>query len=127
MIYHVSHRTTYKYASPVSFGNHVACLKPRSSRDSRLTRNDLRITPLPTTLAERTDYSALLPTITVPTLVLVGLSDAIYSYEVSEMTHAAIPFSRLVIIPQSEHAPMFERPLQVDLAIAEFAGKIRAK
>ena len=56
MIYHVSHRTTYKYASPVSFGNHVACLKPRSSRDSRLTRNDLQITPLPTTLAERTDY-----------------------------------------------------------------------
>ena len=78
-------------------------------------------------LANRADYSALLPTITVPTLVLVGLNDTIYSYEVSEMTHAAIPFSKLVVIPQAEHAPMFEKPLQVDLAIAEFAGKIRAK
>ena len=78
-------------------------------------------------LVGRTDYSALLPTITVPTLVLVGLNDTIYPYEVSEMTHAAIPFSKLVVVPPAEHAPMFEKPLQVDLAIAEFAGKIRAK
>ena len=56
MIYNVSHRTTYKYAYPVNFGNHVACLKPRSFDGSRLTRNDLQIRPLPTTLTERTDY-----------------------------------------------------------------------
>ncbi len=76
-------------------------------------------------LATRGDYNALLPTITVPTLVLVGLNDNIYSYEVSELTRVAIPFSRLVVIPPAEHAPMFEKPLQTDLAIAEFAGRIR--
>ena len=56
MIYNVSHRTTYRYAYTVSFGNHVACLKPRTFAGSRLTRNDLQVRPLPTTLTERTDY-----------------------------------------------------------------------
>ncbi|HEY0785267.1 MAG TPA: transglutaminase N-terminal domain-containing protein, partial [Acidobacteriaceae bacterium] len=29
MHYRISHRTTYKYKYPVSFGDHVACLRPR--------------------------------------------------------------------------------------------------
>ena len=56
MIYNVSHRTTYKYTYPVSFGNHVACLKPRSLFRNQLTRNTLHIHPTPTTLTERTDF-----------------------------------------------------------------------
>ena len=56
MIYNVSHRTTYRYSYPVSFGNHVACLKPRSLARNRLARNTLRIHPSPTTLTERTDF-----------------------------------------------------------------------
>lgn len=56
MIYHVSHRTTYKYAYPVTVGNHVACLKPRSFAGNQVMRSCLRIHPTPVTLAERTDY-----------------------------------------------------------------------
>ncbi len=56
MLYHVNHRTTYRYAYPVSFGNHVACLKPRSFGTNRLLNNALRIHPAPTTLTERTDF-----------------------------------------------------------------------
>ncbi len=56
MIYNVSHRTTYGYRYPVSFGNHVACLKPRSFDRNRLVRSTLHIQPTPTTLTERTDF-----------------------------------------------------------------------
>ncbi len=56
MIYNVSHRTTYRYAYPVSVGEHVACLKPRSFFHNRLVQNSLTIHPKPTALTERVDY-----------------------------------------------------------------------
>ncbi len=56
MLYRIVHRTTYKYKYPVSLGNHVACLKPRSFSYHRLTRNELHIQPTPATLTERMDY-----------------------------------------------------------------------
>ena len=56
MIYRIVHRTTYKYQNPVSLGNHVACLKPRSLPDQQLTQTELRIQPLPATRTERMDY-----------------------------------------------------------------------
>jgi transglutaminase-like putative cysteine protease len=56
MIYHLSHRTTYQYTYPVSVGEHVACLKPRSFLHNKLISNALRIHPEPTTFTERTDY-----------------------------------------------------------------------
>lgn len=56
MIYKIRHRTTYTYRYPVSLGNHVACLKPRSSSGHRLKCNELSIEPAPATLTERLDY-----------------------------------------------------------------------
>jgi transglutaminase-like putative cysteine protease len=56
MIYRIVHRTTYKYQNPVSLGNHVACLKPRSLPDQQLTQTELRIQPLPATRTDRMDY-----------------------------------------------------------------------
>src|SRR5271168_4848315 len=56
MIYRIVHRTTYKYRYSVSLGNHVACLKPRTSPHHRLTWNELSIRPVPATLTEREDY-----------------------------------------------------------------------
>ena len=56
MIYKISHRTTYKYKYPVSFGNHVACLKPRSFACNQLMGNELHIHPTPTTCTQRVDY-----------------------------------------------------------------------
>jgi transglutaminase-like putative cysteine protease len=54
--YKILHRTTYKYKYPVSLGNHVACLKPRSSPGHRLTHSELTIYPIPATRTERMDY-----------------------------------------------------------------------
>jgi transglutaminase-like putative cysteine protease len=56
MIYKIVHRTTYKYKYPVSVGNHVACLKPRTLLHHQLARNELRIQPFPATRTERVDY-----------------------------------------------------------------------
>jgi transglutaminase-like putative cysteine protease len=56
MIYKIVHRTTYRYKYPVSLGNHVACLKPRTLPLHRLVRNELAIEPTPATLTERLDY-----------------------------------------------------------------------
>jgi len=56
MIYRIVHRTTYKYKYPVTVGNHVACLKPRSLPHQQVARSELRIHPPPATRTERTDY-----------------------------------------------------------------------
>ena len=56
MLYRISHRTTYKYQHSVSFGDHVACLKPRSFPGSALLTNAMEISPKPATYTERVDY-----------------------------------------------------------------------
>jgi transglutaminase-like putative cysteine protease len=56
MIYRIVHRTAYKYKYPVSVGNHVACLKPRSLPRHRLAQSELHIEPSPATITERVDY-----------------------------------------------------------------------
>ncbi len=56
MEYNVSHRTTYQYSYPVSVGDHIACLKPRSFAHNRLLQNQLTIRPTPATYSERTDF-----------------------------------------------------------------------
>jgi transglutaminase-like putative cysteine protease len=56
MIYNISHRTTYKYQYPVSVGDHVACLKPRSFRNNKLLHNEMHIYPAPRIVTERTDF-----------------------------------------------------------------------
>ena len=56
MIYRIVHRTTYKYKYPVSVGNHVSCLKPRSLLHHQLAHSELRIQPPPATRTERMDY-----------------------------------------------------------------------
>ncbi len=56
MIYRIVHKTSYKYAYPVSVGSHIACLTPRSLPHHRCERTELRITPQPATRTERMDY-----------------------------------------------------------------------
>lgn len=56
MIYRIFHRTTYKYKYPVSVGNHVACLKPRSLPLHQSAQSELNIYPAPATRTERKDY-----------------------------------------------------------------------
>jgi transglutaminase-like putative cysteine protease len=56
MIYRIVHRTTYKYKYPVSVGNHVACLKPRTLPNHKVVRSEIVIDPSPATRTDRMDY-----------------------------------------------------------------------
>jgi transglutaminase-like putative cysteine protease len=56
MIYKIIHRTTYKYKYPVSVGNHVACLKPRSLPHHQSVHTELVVHPTPVTRTERVDF-----------------------------------------------------------------------
>ena len=56
MKYRIVHKTTYRYKYPVSVGNHVACLIPRSFSKQHLAWNEVSIHPLPATRTERGDY-----------------------------------------------------------------------
>lgn len=74
-------------------------------------------------LATRPDFTALLPKIAVPTLVLVGVDDPVYGLEISQMTQAAIPGAVLAIIPQAEHTSIFEQPVIANSIITRWAGQ----
>jgi len=50
------------------------------------------------------DLRAVLPTITVPTLLLYGTADARAPRPVAEALHAAIPNSELVLLPEGGRA-----------------------
>ena len=68
-------------------------------------------------LATRRDYTPLLGSITVPTLVVVGQDDTVYPLPVSQALAKAIPGSTLAEIPGAAHASMFQRPEATDAMI----------
>ncbi len=43
--YEITHRTTYRYAEPVRFGEHRVQFRPRDSHDQRVLATDLQISP----------------------------------------------------------------------------------
>jgi len=73
-------------------------------------------------LATRADYTNLLSSIRVPTLVLVGLEDPVYAFPISQMTKAAIPNAQLAVILGASHASIFERPNLANDAILNWAA-----
>ena len=56
MNYHITHRTLYEYAAPVSVSHHVARLAPRVTPAQACENFSLSIFPEPALRKERTDY-----------------------------------------------------------------------
>ena len=56
MTYRIVHKTKYKYKTPVSVGNHIAYLTPRTSPRHACRSHELLITPTPVGISERLDY-----------------------------------------------------------------------
>lgn len=56
MTYKITHRTTYEYKHPVSLGNHIAYLTPRSLPHQRRLWNEIQIQPFPSSRHERADF-----------------------------------------------------------------------
>ncbi len=73
-------------------------------------------------LATRPDYTSVLGSINVPTLVLIDLEDPIYAFPISQMTKAAIPNAQLAVILGASHASIFERPTLANQATLNWAG-----
>jgi pimeloyl-ACP methyl ester carboxylesterase len=75
-------------------------------------------------LANRPDFTQLLGTIEVPTLVYTGVEDTVYPFPISQMMAEAIPNSTLAMIPGASHAAIFEAPEESTQAILDWASGI---
>src|SRR5690606_20303055 len=62
----------------------------------------------------------VLPTITVPTLVIAGDREQPTPAATAERMHRAIPGSKLVVFPGHSHLVQVEKPHEVHAAIEEF-------
>ncbi len=71
-------------------------------------------------LALRPDFTAILPQIDVPVLVIVGREDAISPPAEMQSLARAIPGARYVEIPAAGHLSPLEQPAEVSRALAEF-------
>lgn len=72
-------------------------------------------------LANRADYTSMLGSIHVPTLVIVGVDDPLWAFPLSQMMHQMIPGSRLAILPGAAHASVYEQPQEANNAIRQWA------
>lgn len=73
---------------------------------------------------ERKPVYGELGRIAVPTLVMVGDEDVATVPAKAERIHAAIPGSRLVVIPGAGHTSSVEQPAFVNAALEEFLGSV---
>jgi pimeloyl-ACP methyl ester carboxylesterase len=71
-------------------------------------------------LAARADSRETLPTIAVPTLVLVGAEDVLTPPSEAALLAAAIPRARLDVIPAAGHLTNLENPAAVNAALRAF-------
>ena len=71
-------------------------------------------------MRDRPDRSDQLPSIAVPTLIIVGDADAITPVAVAESMQKRIPNARLAVIKGSGHMSPMEQPAQVNQAMSRF-------
>lgn len=65
----------------------------------------------------------VLPTISVPTLIIAGDKDQLTPVETAERMHRAIPRSELVVFPGHSHLVQVEKPHEVHAAIDDFLSR----
>ena len=75
-------------------------------------------------MMDRPDSTDLLQTINVPTLIIVGEEDALTPVKESRAMHAAIPGSRLEILPGAGHVSNLERPAAFNHVLGEFLSSL---
>jgi pimeloyl-ACP methyl ester carboxylesterase len=71
-------------------------------------------------MKQRRDQTDLLPSIAVPTLVVVGEGDVIAPVDVAEAMAKAIPGAQLEIVPDAGHVANLENPAVFNRAFSEF-------
>ncbi len=77
-------------------------------------------------MKQRGDQSDLLPSISVPTLVVVGESDTLAPVDVAEAMAKAIPGARIEVVPDAGHVANLENPEVFNRAFSEFLTTLPA-
>jgi pimeloyl-ACP methyl ester carboxylesterase len=77
-------------------------------------------------MKQRSDQTDLLPSISVPVLVVVGESDALVPLDVAEAMAKAIPGARLEVVPAAGHVSNLENPEVFNRALADFLSVLPA-
>jgi 3-oxoadipate enol-lactonase len=77
-----------------------------------------------TGLAERVDSTAVLATVRVPTLVVVGAEDAVTPVGEAESMARSIPGARLKVIEGAGHLPNLEQPTAFTDTLAGFLDRL---
>lgn len=76
-------------------------------------------------LATRPDANPVLPTIRVPTLIVAGVEDNVTPTKLQMKMNAAVPGSRLVVIPGAGHAATFEKEDAMNAALRDWLRALR--
>jgi pimeloyl-ACP methyl ester carboxylesterase len=76
-------------------------------------------------MRDRPDSTALLPSINVPTLVVVGQEDELTPPAQARAMAAAIPSASITVIPGAGHITPLEAPIAVSRLFAEFLEGVR--
>ena len=75
-------------------------------------------------MMHRPDSTPMLPTISVPTLVITGAEDEMIPVEESRKIAAAIPGATLVIVPGAGHLANLEQPEAFNDALTQFLATL---
>ena len=75
--------------------------------------------------AERPDYTALLPQINVPTLIIVGSRDEFTPVADAEFMRDRISGSKMAVIKGAGHMPNLENPIEFNRLIGEFIETLK--
>jgi 3-oxoadipate enol-lactonase len=75
-------------------------------------------------MRDRPDSTPTLPQIDRPTLILHGADDQLIPASEAEAMHAAIPNSRLQILPDAGHLLNLEQPEKFNEAVRQFLSSM---
>ncbi|MCU1507849.1 MAG: Alpha/beta hydrolase [Glaciihabitans sp.] len=76
---------------------------------------------------DRSDFTALLPTITCPTAIIHGADDRYIPVAEARESAAAMPTARFTIIPGAGHFVFHEQPTAASTALSELLGEVARK
>src|SRR5262249_55241734 len=101
------------------FGRSVAPETVQAARTMMLDVRPAGVRSMLTAFASA-DLRAVLPTIAVPALLIYGAQDARAPRPVAQALHAAIPGSRLILVPAAGHDVNLETPQEYNAAVRAF-------
>lgn len=112
---------------PKMLSDHTRAHQPRlegTMRDMMEHCSPTTIEHALTAMRDREDYTDELPSIAIPTLILVGEHDALTPPDLSRAMHERIPRSQLAIIPNAGHMSPLENPAHFNRQLDQFLDRV---